>query len=672
MKKIISVFLSIIMTISTISFFGTTAFASAAHTQAEAVSWAKSQVGNSLDYDNQYGAQCVDFIAFYYQYLGTTTPGGNACKYATNALPEGWCRYNYYNGFIPQPGDIAVWTYMTSNNGHVAIVTSADSSGMCVVDQNGSAGDYDINGVYVGAGKVKEDFYKYTSGTFACVVRPDFDKTPPVLSNVKVSNVGNSRYTVTCTATDETMMGYVEFVTKDADGNIVNTTTKSAPTSGNTYEYLFNNAPKYGNYTTTVTAVDASGNRSASITTKKTYLACKVSKPKISTTNVINGKSVTLSTTTTNTTIYYKTSKNGDYKKYTAPFKLTSTKTVYAKAKRANWKNSDVATKEISVGKLSRPSIKATAKSSASIKITWSKVKNAQGYYIYRATSKDGTYKLVKTITSGSTTSWTNSELKSNKSYYYKARAYCKGRATSSYSYVKSAKTLKSKWKSAAITLLHNMPKYGMTLVDTYSSIELVDLNNDNVPEIINGAVGRGVSAVGVVYYYNGEKYVKAKSPVDDWDAKYPIYPAKNSNDERKYISYDFQSESSVRDSFDMVLEGYNTVWLCEESYSQSYKFSSHKLTYTTLIDLREYVMDAADGDETAVDTYVSKMNAFKKKYTIDKSSKYLVADFLCGSMYNYDTDSGQLKAYQKIITKTKAENIVNKYVEGKHSYSIN
>lgn len=96
-----------------------------AHTQAEAVAWANAQIGRSLDYDGQYGAQCVDLTAFYYSYLGTHTPGGNAIDYATNVLPVGWERRtaNF------QSGDIAVWYANrggTTSLEHVTIIISTD------------------------------------------------------------------------------------------------------------------------------------------------------------------------------------------------------------------------------------------------------------------------------------------------------------------------------------------------------------------------------------------------------------------------------------------------------------------------------------------------------------------------------------------------------------------
>ena len=52
------------------------------------------------------------------------------------------------------------------------------------------------------------------------------------------------------------------------------------------------------------------------------------------------------------------------------------------------------------------------------------KISNAQGYVVYRATSKNGKYKAVSTIKKGSTVSYTNKKLTSKKTYYYKVRAY--------------------------------------------------------------------------------------------------------------------------------------------------------------------------------------------------------------------------------------------------------
>ena len=69
--------------------------------------------------------------------------------------------------------------------------------------------------------------------------------------------------------------------------------------------------------------------------------------------------------------------------------------------------------------------IKATSNSYNSIKLTWNKVINgANGYAVYRSTSKDGKYTLRKTITSKNTIEFTDTGLDTNTTYYYKVRPY--------------------------------------------------------------------------------------------------------------------------------------------------------------------------------------------------------------------------------------------------------
>jgi len=66
-------------------------------------------------------------------------------------------------------------------------------------------------------------------------------------------------------------------------------------------------------------------------------------------------------------------------------------------------------------------SVKAAVVSATSAKISWGAVSGATGYEVRRATSKNGTYKAVKTTTG---TSFTNTKLKAGQTYYYKVRAY--------------------------------------------------------------------------------------------------------------------------------------------------------------------------------------------------------------------------------------------------------
>ena len=72
-------------------------------------------------------------------------------------------------------------------------------------------------------------------------------------------------------------------------------------------------------------------------------------------------------------------------------------------------------------------------------KLSWDKVDDAKEYTIYRATKKDGTYKEVKTTTK---LSWTDTDAKSGKTYYYKVKAlHQKSAGNSASSSVVSIKT---------------------------------------------------------------------------------------------------------------------------------------------------------------------------------------------------------------------------------------
>ena len=89
------------------------------------------------------------------------------------------------------------------------------------------------------------------------------------------------------------------------------------------------------------------------------------------------------------------------------------------------------APKNVSVSKVDGPAIK----------VSWSKVSNASGYKIYRK-ANGGSYKLVKTITSGSTTSWKNTSVKKGTNYTYKVKAYYNNGSKNIYSsYSSTAKT---------------------------------------------------------------------------------------------------------------------------------------------------------------------------------------------------------------------------------------
>lgn len=127
--------------------------------QADAIAWVKSKLGQAIDYDGVYGAQCVDLIMAYYAYLGVSPASGNGCDYAWNALPAGW---NRIQGAVPQMGDILVYSGNSDNPyGHVAIFESTYST----YHQNIDSAQYVRNVNYA---------YNKIGNSYWGVIRPNF------------------------------------------------------------------------------------------------------------------------------------------------------------------------------------------------------------------------------------------------------------------------------------------------------------------------------------------------------------------------------------------------------------------------------------------------------------------------------------------------------------------
>lgn len=73
--------------------------------------------------------------------------------------------------------------------------------------------------------------------------------------------------------------------------------------------------------------------------------------------------------------------------------------------------------------------------------VSWKKVKDASGYEVYRAKSKNGKYKKIKTLKGKNKVSYEDAKLTNGKTYYYKIRSYKsikKKKVYSKFSKVKS------------------------------------------------------------------------------------------------------------------------------------------------------------------------------------------------------------------------------------------
>lgn len=99
--------------------------------------------------------------------------------------------------------------------------------------------------------------------------------------------------------------------------------------------------------------------------------------------------------------------------------------------------NGTTGTCQITVKPAAPTGLKVTPKSTSSVELKWTDAK-VGGYYVYRSTSKTGTYKKVASVL---TNSYTDKGLTKGKTYYYKLVAYTSAAGKnilSSYSAVKS------------------------------------------------------------------------------------------------------------------------------------------------------------------------------------------------------------------------------------------
>lgn len=74
--------------------------------------------------------------------------------------------------------------------------------------------------------------------------------------------------------------------------------------------------------------------------------------------------------------------------------------------------------------------VEAVLVSATRVNVSWDAVSGATGYEVYRATSKNGTYKKIDTVIG---TSKKSTGLKTGKTYYFKVRAYKKVNGTKTY-----------------------------------------------------------------------------------------------------------------------------------------------------------------------------------------------------------------------------------------------
>ena len=166
--------LAVMFAMTIIISVGFAAVQADAITNTEGAEWALSHIGERINTDGEYGAQCKDFVNAYTQENFGHTFAGHAKDLITAALPSGWKSIKNTPDFVPLPGDIAVWGPWDGNPfGHTGVIVSANKNTFDSVDQNW------VNFSLEDGSAAQRVTHSYTSNNFWGVLRPPFDQTTP-------------------------------------------------------------------------------------------------------------------------------------------------------------------------------------------------------------------------------------------------------------------------------------------------------------------------------------------------------------------------------------------------------------------------------------------------------------------------------------------------------------
>ena len=121
------------------------------------------------------------------------------------------------------------------------------------------------------------------------------------------------------------------------------------------------------------------------------------------------------------------------------------------------------------------PSLTAlTSVTSTSLKLTWSKVTDANGYRVYRKLSTDKSWTALANISNGATTSYTDKKLTTGKTYVYTVKAYVKSGKTTVWSgYVSKGISAVAKPKTPTL-------KTGIALSETSARVTYEKIDDAN------------------------------------------------------------------------------------------------------------------------------------------------------------------------------------------------
>ncbi|MBR5020602.1 MAG: hypothetical protein IKY17_03150, partial [Oscillospiraceae bacterium] len=312
-----------------------------------------------------------------------------------------------------------------TGNLYITLTTNGNYYRMICIDAaTGTITAYTEDGTQLFIGEVVKDGYYYYGDLLAglafpyeAVEAPAPDLEAPEVTASNVAKTGKVKLTW------NEVEGAVKYqiyraTTKDGEYKLMYTTENTTYTNTNA------TAGKYYYYQ--VVAVAEDGTTAASEIVGRT---CDLARPEVTASNVAKTGKVKLTWNAVEGAVAYKiyraASKDGEYKLMYTTENTTYINTNAEAGVTYYYKVVAVAAKTAAnsaAAEVSRtcdlPQTKVTGKVNllGNPKLSWDKVEGAVSYKVYRATEKDGEYKLMKTV---SGTSYTNTNCVKGTTYYY-------------------------------------------------------------------------------------------------------------------------------------------------------------------------------------------------------------------------------------------------------------
>jgi uncharacterized repeat protein (TIGR02543 family) len=279
-----------------------------------------------------------------------------------------------------------------------------------------------------------------------------------------------------------------------------------------------------------------------------------------------------------------------------------------------------------------KPSVKASPDGYYSIKISWDSLPAAEGYKIYSASSENGNYSLLKTISSADILYYNNTGLKSGKTYYYKVTAY-KGSEVSAQSEVVSALSAITAPALNAISYSNTSIRLSWNVQSGMDGYVLYRASSEKgtFKKIYTAACAQ------TAIYINGLSINKEKNLSEGTTYFYKIQSYHKSGSSKKYspLSDVVSAKAGDKDhsyketSFALYKQGDNTWEFCMDDAKNACLLTSYAIVVQNMgIDCTPKTLFESNGGNrymtTASFNNMAKNFGVKRTVALSRSSSYL------------------------------------------------